>query len=121
MGALGLIGVVLRRMRPHMGRLVLAVAGVMLAAALEVLKPWPLKVVIDNVLRGTPLSAAWPTRASQLSSIGLGARAPIEDRSRNNPGLRKDCSGSNRGKPPTEVESRFFRGTGTESTIDFRF
>ena len=31
----------------------------MLAAALEVLKPWPLKVVIDNVLRGDRSARAW--------------------------------------------------------------
>ena len=71
MSTLGLIGEVLRRTRPHLGRLVLAVICVMLAAALEVLKPWPLKVVIDNVLRGVPLSAAWPARASQLSPANL--------------------------------------------------
>ena len=46
---------VLRRMRPHLGRLALAIVGVLLASAPEVLKPWPLKVVIDNVLRGVPL------------------------------------------------------------------
>jgi ATP-binding cassette subfamily B protein len=71
MGTLGLIGVVLRRTRPHLGRLALAVVCVMLAAALEVLKPWPLKVVIDNVLRGTPLGAAWPARAARLSPAHL--------------------------------------------------
>ncbi|HVA39767.1 MAG TPA: ABC transporter transmembrane domain-containing protein, partial [Candidatus Binataceae bacterium] len=71
MSTLGLIGVVLRRTRPHLGRLALAVVCVMLAAALEVLKPWPLKVVIDNVLRGTPLSAAWPARAARLSPANL--------------------------------------------------
>ena len=48
-----------RRLRPHLGSLVLAVGGVMLSAAMEVLKPWPLKIVIDNVLRGAPLHASW--------------------------------------------------------------
>jgi ATP-binding cassette subfamily B protein len=71
MGTLGLIGVVLRRSRPHLGRLAVAVVCVMLSAALEVLKPWPLKIVIDNVLRGVPLSAAWPASAVQLSSANL--------------------------------------------------
>ena len=42
-------------MRPHLGRLTIAIAGVLLGAATEVLKPWPLKIVIDNVLSGTPL------------------------------------------------------------------
>jgi ATP-binding cassette subfamily B protein/subfamily B ATP-binding cassette protein MsbA len=71
MSTLGLIGVVLRRSRPHLGRLALAIVCVILGAALEVLKPWPLKVVIDNVLRGAPLSAAWPARAAQLSPANL--------------------------------------------------
>jgi ATP-binding cassette, subfamily B, bacterial len=66
MGTLGLLGVVLRRTRPHLGRLVLAVGGVILAAALEVLKPWPLKLVIDNVLRKAPLGQAWPQAISSM-------------------------------------------------------
>jgi ATP-binding cassette, subfamily B, bacterial len=67
---------VLRRMRPHLARLVAAVAGVLIAAALEVLKPWPLKIVIDNVLRGAPLSGAWmPARAIHLSPPAMLAAA----------------------------------------------
>ena len=54
--ALRIYGDVLRRMRPHLGRFILAIAGVAAAAAMEVLKPWPLKVVIDNVLSGKPLA-----------------------------------------------------------------
>ncbi len=67
-----LVGLVLRRMRPHLARLAVAVAGVVLAAGLEVLKPWPLKIVIDNVLRGAPLSIAWlPARAARLSPSAM--------------------------------------------------
>ena len=55
-GALGIYGDVMRRMRPHLSRFVLAIAGVAAAAAMEVLKPWPLKVLIDNVLSGKPLA-----------------------------------------------------------------
>lgn len=55
-GALGIYGDVMRRMRPHLGRFALAIAGVAAAAAMEVLKPWPLKVLIDNVLSGKPLA-----------------------------------------------------------------
>ena len=54
--ALGIYGEVMRRMRPHLGRFVLAIAGVAAAAAMEVLKPWPLKILIDNVLSGKPLA-----------------------------------------------------------------
>ncbi|HSZ21726.1 MAG TPA: ABC transporter transmembrane domain-containing protein, partial [Candidatus Sulfotelmatobacter sp.] len=63
MTSLELYGHALRRMRPHLGRLAIAIAGVLLASATEVLKPWPLKVVIDNVLRGVlrgvPLVSSW--------------------------------------------------------------
>ncbi len=59
MGTLELYGHAIRRMRPHLGRLTIAIAGVLLASATEVLKPWPLKIVIDNVLRGVPLVSSW--------------------------------------------------------------
>jgi len=39
-------------MRPHLGRFAIAIVMVAMGAGAEVLKPWPLKVVIDNVLRG---------------------------------------------------------------------
>ena len=56
MTTLELYGHAIRRMRPHLGRLAIAIAGVLLAAATEVLKPWPLKIVIDNVIDGHPLT-----------------------------------------------------------------
>lgn len=56
--AFGIYGEVLRRMRPHLWRFILAIVGVALGAATEVLKPWPLKVLIDNVLSGKPLGLA---------------------------------------------------------------
>ncbi len=59
MGSLELYGQVLRRMRPYLGRLSIAVVGVMLASSAEVLKPWPLKIVIDNVLGGAPVASRW--------------------------------------------------------------
>ena len=59
MTTLELYGHAIRRMRPHLGRLAIAIAGVLLASATEVLKPWPLKIVIDNVLRGAPLVSSW--------------------------------------------------------------
>lgn len=58
-GTLGIYGEVFRRMRPHLARFFAAIAAVALAAAMEVLKPWPLKIVIDNVLRGQALRTAW--------------------------------------------------------------
>ncbi|HUN59752.1 MAG TPA: ABC transporter ATP-binding protein [Candidatus Binataceae bacterium] len=42
---------VFRRMRPHLWWLAFALSAVALTSAGEVLKPWPLKIVIDDVLR----------------------------------------------------------------------
>ena len=42
-------------LKPHAGRLLLAVAAAGGAAAADVLEPWPLKIVIDNVLRSRPI------------------------------------------------------------------
>src|SRR5229473_4886841 len=68
MRTLELYGHVIRRMRPHLGRLSAAIAGVLLASAIEVLKPWPLKIVIDNVLRGVPMVSSFipPMPRAQL-------------------------------------------------------
>jgi ATP-binding cassette subfamily B protein/subfamily B ATP-binding cassette protein MsbA len=49
---------VLRRMRPHLRTLMLVIVAVGGSSLLEVAKPWPLKIVIDNVLRQAPLT--WP-------------------------------------------------------------
>ena len=75
MGSLALYGQVLRRMRPYAGRLLIAVVGVMLASSAEVLKPWPLKIVIDNVLGGAPVELRWipaMTRGELLLSACAG-------------------------------------------------
>ena len=40
---------------PHRGRMLWALAQVCLISALELLKPWPLKLIIDSVLGGAPL------------------------------------------------------------------
>jgi len=50
---------VLSEMRRHAGRLALAVAEVLVISALEVLKPWPLKIVIDSVLDGAKPQFTW--------------------------------------------------------------
>ncbi len=75
-GRLGIYGEVFRRMRPHLSRFILAIVGVALGAAMEVLKPWPLKIVIDNVLRGAPLHSAWvhddsPANLLLAACVGL--------------------------------------------------
>jgi len=50
---------VLAEMRRHAWRLTAAIAEVLLISALEVLKPWPLKVVIDSVLGGARPQLSW--------------------------------------------------------------
>jgi ATP-binding cassette subfamily B protein len=42
-------------LRPYLPAFVFALAQVVFISALELLKPWPLKVIIDNVLTGTPV------------------------------------------------------------------
>ena len=42
-------------LRPYLPAFVFALAQVVFISALELLKPWPLKVIIDHVLTGTPV------------------------------------------------------------------
>jgi ATP-binding cassette subfamily B protein/subfamily B ATP-binding cassette protein MsbA len=60
-GTLRLLRKILRRLAPYTGLFAGAIAQVVLIGFLELLKPWPLKVVIDNVLGGQPLG--WPSLA----------------------------------------------------------
>jgi len=57
-GTLRVAAKVLRRLRPYRGRFALAVAMVLAIGVLELLKPWPLKIVVDDVLGGRRLD--WP-------------------------------------------------------------
>jgi len=77
MGTLGLYGQVVRSMRPYAGRLSVAVAGVLVASATEVLKPWPLKLVIDNVLRGTPLESRWASAMPRPTLLAAACAAMV--------------------------------------------
>src|SRR5262245_16824505 len=67
-GTLPVVVKVLRRLHPHRGLFAAAVVQVLVIGVLELAKPWPLKVVVDNVLGGKPLG--WP-RLDGLSSTGL--------------------------------------------------
>jgi ATP-binding cassette, subfamily B, bacterial len=58
-GTLELYRYAIAQMRRNWSRLTISIAGVLLASIAEVLKPWPLKVVIDNVLRGMPMTWKW--------------------------------------------------------------
>jgi ATP-binding cassette, subfamily B, bacterial len=59
MGSLRLYGEVFRRMRVYSRRLLVVVVALLLSSTIEAAKPWPLKIVIDNVLRGRPIRFAW--------------------------------------------------------------
>ena len=63
-GTVGLLRKVLRRLAPHTGLFVWAIAQVLVIGALELAKPWPLKVIVDNVLAGHPLSGPLGTLPS---------------------------------------------------------
>jgi ATP-binding cassette, subfamily B, bacterial len=57
-GTFRLLRKILRRLAPYTALFIGAIAQVVLIGFLELAKPWPLKVVVDNVLGGQPL--AWP-------------------------------------------------------------
>lgn len=61
-----------RYLRPHRGVFVFAVAQVLLISACELLKPWPLKIVVDHVLGDAPL-VVWPLAGRSPSVLLLGA------------------------------------------------
>jgi len=62
---------------PHRARILWALAQVCLISALELLKPWPLKLIIDSVLGGAPLP--WGLASDDLGTgaLLLGACAAL--------------------------------------------
>jgi ATP-binding cassette, subfamily B, bacterial len=46
-------------LRPYWAVFTFALVQVLFISALELLKPWPLKIIIDNVLTGNPLAWEW--------------------------------------------------------------
>lgn len=67
---------VLSYLKPYGPAFVFAVGQVLLISALELLKPWPLKIIIDNVLSGNPLpwkfALNWSSQTLLISAcIGL--------------------------------------------------
>jgi ATP-binding cassette subfamily B protein/subfamily B ATP-binding cassette protein MsbA len=77
MGTLELYGAVVRRMRSHLGRLLLVIVAVGLSSLIEVAKPWPLKVVIDNVLRGHPMNVTFLPMMSREALLAAASGALI--------------------------------------------
>jgi len=64
---------VLRYIAPYRLGFAFAVGQVVVLAGLEMLKPWPLKIVIDNVLTGTPVSWSGPWRSWSPAALLLAA------------------------------------------------
>jgi ATP-binding cassette subfamily B protein len=62
---------VLRYLRPYRGRFAFAVAQVLLLNGLEILKPWPLKIVVDYVLPRRPAPWPWLAEQSPLGVLGV--------------------------------------------------
>jgi ATP-binding cassette, subfamily B, bacterial len=58
-------------LRPYLPAFVFALAQVVFISALELLKPWPLKVIIDHVLTETPLPWAFAHNWSSQSLLLL--------------------------------------------------
>jgi ATP-binding cassette subfamily B protein/subfamily B ATP-binding cassette protein MsbA len=71
-GTLPVVLKVLQRLRPHRGLFALAILQVLLIGVLELAKPWPLKLVVDNVLGGKP--TGWAS-FDGLSRAGMLAAA----------------------------------------------
>ena len=67
---------IFKYLRPYRVPFSIALLQVFLISAFEILKPWPMKIVIDNVLTGKPVSWALVSSFSQdsillLSCVGL--------------------------------------------------
>jgi ATP-binding cassette subfamily B protein len=60
-GTLRVIHKVLQRLRPYRLAFAGAILQVLLLGLLELAKPWPLKIVVDNVLGARPLPGWWGT------------------------------------------------------------
>jgi ATP-binding cassette subfamily B protein/subfamily B ATP-binding cassette protein MsbA len=72
---LRLLRKILRRLLPYWGAFTVAILQVLAIGVLELAKPWPLKVIVDNVLGGHPLD--WPglrdLDARALLAVACGA------------------------------------------------
>jgi len=76
MKTLRLYSDVFRRMRRYGARLVTVIVALLFSSIIEAAKPWPLKIVIDNVLRAQPLRLRSLPPLSRYQLL-LGARAGL--------------------------------------------
>jgi len=56
-------------LRPYCSAFIFALAQVIVISALELLKPWPLKITIDHVLSGNPLSWEFAANSSPATLL----------------------------------------------------
>jgi ATP-binding cassette, subfamily B, bacterial len=64
-------------LRPYLPAFVFALAQVVFISALELLKPWPLKVIIDHVLTGTPVPWEFAQTWSSQNILWLACAALV--------------------------------------------
>jgi ATP-binding cassette subfamily B protein len=67
---------VFRRMRRYRARLLTVIVALLFSSIIETAKPWPLKIVIDNVLRAQPLRLRWFPALSRYQLL-LGSCAAL--------------------------------------------
>lgn len=72
----GLYREVFRRMRIYGARLLAVIVALLFSSIIEAAKPWPLKIVIDNVLRAQPLRLRWLPAFSRYQLL-LGSCAAL--------------------------------------------
>src|SRR5580693_7625542 len=58
-------------LRPYRGRFFWALAQVFLVAGFDLLKPWPLQMVLDNVLGGKPAALTALQALPPLALLGV--------------------------------------------------
>jgi len=64
-------------LRPYRGRFAWALIQVFLIAGFDLLKPWPLQLVIDHVLGGKPLAAPWLAELSKSTLLAVACIALV--------------------------------------------
>jgi ATP-binding cassette, subfamily B, bacterial len=64
-------------LRPHRSQFLLAISQVVVISALELLKPWPLKVIIDSVLGNQLLPFEWAPEWSASALLAAGCLALV--------------------------------------------
>ena len=73
----GFAGRVSAYLWPHRGRILWALSQVCLISGFELLKPWPIKLIIDSVLGGQPLPGGLGAGAQARTGQALwGLRGP---------------------------------------------